>query len=150
MKIVRSILELDLSYLREAGIECIAFDWDLSLAGPDSKLDSAGKIVLEAATAVFDGEVAIISNKTKRPESGGLSLIKHWWPKPFCAGSVKNFFNKPAVKTLIVGDRLLTDALLAWLGGFCCVYIRHKDTSLYPLIQKPIVWLEHAFLDIIE
>jgi predicted HAD superfamily phosphohydrolase YqeG len=150
MKVISSILDIDFDRVREAGIECVAFDWDLTLAGPDGKLGDAGKVTLEAAAKAFAGNVSIISNKTKRPEAAGVETIPHKWPKPFCAKPVLDFFGKEPVKVLIVGDRLLTDALLAWLGGFCCVYIRHKDASSYPLIQKPIVWLEHAFLDIIE
>lgn len=123
-----------------AEIKCLIFDKDNCLTFPHSNaLHPAFE--KDWAWLKENFRVAVLSNSAgsflqdprgRKAEalsrSLGVPVLRHFANKPFCLSALASFTN--GQKSAIVGDRILTDVLLAKFSGCKSILIHPIDQSL--------------------
>jgi phosphatidylglycerophosphatase GEP4 len=156
----QSIAHLDYLIIRQT-VDYIIFDKDNCLTRPYSDhLELPGAV--SRCVAVFGRErVAVLSNSLGcRGEEGeeradlfekrhGLSVIRHSLKKPSCLPDVLAHFSVPienADKIAVVGDRLLTDVLMANRFGMYSILVDPITTENDNIAAAMMRWLERRWL----
>jgi phosphatidylglycerophosphatase GEP4 len=121
-------------------VKCLIFDKDNCLTLPHSNsLHSGFEEDWQWLKENF--RVAVLSNSAgsfffdpryskadSLSASLGVPVLRHFVNKPFCLSALSRFTK--GEKAAVVGDRILTDVLLAKLSGYKSILIRPIDESL--------------------
>jgi phosphatidylglycerophosphatase GEP4 len=163
---VRELREIDWEKLKELhGIRAVCFDKDNTLTVPyQLAIHFSVKEALGNCLRAFGQDsVAVFSNSlgcsaydappefalAKRFENeSGLSVIRHSSRKPDGAGDVLRAFKRLTAKEIaFVGDRLLTDTVMANVAGFHSVHVRWPITVQGDNLPAALIrHLENAWL----
>lgn len=117
--------------LKSAGFKHIIFDKDNTLTNHDlSDVRSDLVPVLDNTISLFGSEnVWVFSNNRKATISHGVSMLNHshYLKKPLCGSQLLTDLRIDGSRTVIVGDRLMTDMCLAHTIGGLGVYVKPWD-----------------------
>eukprot|EP00051_Salpingoeca_urceolata_P007602 m.98972 g.98972 ORF g.98972 m.98972 type:complete len:206 (-) comp15309_c0_seq1:95-712(-) len=132
----QSIAHVDFGKLREAGITAVLFDKDncITLPYQDSVFPPLKGAWEKCCKEHFPGRVAILSNsagsqddvggvEAARLESTlGVPVLRHDLKKPACGQDALAHFDCDPAHIAVVGDRLLTDVVMANLNGMLAIH----------------------------
>ncbi len=137
--IVTNVSYIDYKALSSLGVRYLVFDKDNTLSETYAfKYYKPGiqKAVYEAKTVFGMKNIAILSNSIKKEEfhwifeQEPVSLIGANSKKPFNFTEIQRHFNNAKAEEIaVIGDRLMTDTLLANLNGGISIYVKPLETT---------------------
>lgn len=99
----------------------------------------SGKLMMD------DGLLLLLTSKANRlQEALGLTVLKHKERKPGGGDDIKAHFGHSNVA--VVGDRYLTDILMAKSNGFFAIYVEPFDVSRDNPVVRSVRVLERALV----
>eukprot|EP00048_Salpingoeca_helianthica_P013653 m.204572 g.204572 ORF g.204572 m.204572 type:complete len:206 (+) comp15530_c0_seq2:1435-2052(+) len=132
---VPDIRGIDFVRLKAQGIKAIVLDKDNCLTAPYAECVFPGlEPAWEECKRVFSPHVLIVSNSagssddhthaaaTALASSFGAPFLQHRHKKPGCGEEILTALGLPASQVALVGDRLLTDVLMANMHGMLAVH----------------------------
>ena len=154
--LVTNVSYIDYKALSSLGVRYLVFDKDNTLSETyafkyyNSEIQKA---ISEAKTVFGMKNIAILSNSIKKKEFPSIfeqepiSLIGANSKKPFNFGEIqRHFHNGKSEEIAVIGDRLMTDTLLANLNGGVSVYVKPLDRIHEKINIKMMRWCEDFIL----
>eukprot|EP00047_Mylnosiga_fluctuans_P000739 m.201073 g.201073 ORF g.201073 m.201073 type:complete len:202 (-) comp10103_c0_seq11:299-904(-) len=155
---VQDIRQLDFPALHARGIRAVIFDKDNTLTAPYRDHVFAPLAPAYAAcTAAFPDRVFVVSNSAGSTDDVtgaaaalaralGCRVLLHAHKKPACGEEILAQIGEPAGAVALVGDRLLTDVLMANMHGMLAVHTQAFELQGDNPAAAAVRWLENRVL----
>lgn len=133
----KDIKGLDFKYLSDIGIKYIVYDKDNTITKTynseyfDSNIEKTIKDCLDSYT---QNSIGLLSNSYRNSKvtlfQNNLCFIPTENKKPFNFEDIRKFFKtKNNQEVLVIGDRILTDVLMANMNGALSLYVKPLERS---------------------